>query len=229
MRIAAWSGPRNLSTAMMYAFAQRADCDVRDEPFYAAYLSRTGLDHPMREAVLASQPRDAAQVPEGFSGTPHLYLKLMAHHALAGFPMDWAEGARHLHLIRHPARVIASYGVKRAEMTLEDIGFPQQAALFERFGGTVLDSVTIRADPEAALRALCAALELPFDPAMLSWPSGGCDRDGAWAPHWYGAVHGSTGFADPEGPLPVLEGAARDLCEAALPYYEALEAHRLRP
>ncbi len=227
MRIAMWSGPRNLSTAMMYAFAQRADCAVWDEPFYAAYLADTGADHPMRAEVLAAHERDAATVARRIAadvpgGHAHLYLKLMAHHMVAGFPLDWAEACTNVHLIRHPARVIARYGTKRAEMSLEDIGFPQQLALFRRLGGVVVDSFDIRADPERMLRTLCAATGLPFDPAMLFWPPGGRPEDGAWAAHWYGAVHRSTGFAGPEGPLPELAGLDAKLEKAALPYYEEL-------
>ncbi|WP_254695939.1 HAD family hydrolase [Palleronia sp. THAF1] len=225
--IAAWSGPRNLSTAMMYAFATRGDCAVQDEPFYAPFLARTGLGHPMRDTILARHETDPAQVVAGFDGGL-TYLKLMAHH-MKGMPLDWAHGARHLHLIRHPARVIASYTAKRERPSLDDIGFPQQRALFDRFGGVILDSADIRADPAGILSRACAALGLPYTDRMLEWPSGGHPSDGVWAAHWYGAVHASTGFADPEGPLPVLTGDATKLLERALPIYEDLYAQRLTP
>ncbi|CAM4017530.1 hypothetical protein [Palleronia rufa] len=231
MLIAGWSGPRNLSTAMMYAFAARGDCAIRDEPFYAPYLAESGADHPMRAAILTAHQTDPARVIADFSAKnrPHTYLKLMAHHMTPAMPLDWAETAAHLHLIRHPARVIASYAAKREEPTLDDIGLPRQRALFERFGGPVLDSADIRADPAAMLRAACAALGIDWTPDMLSWPAGGHPSDGIWAAHWYGAVHGSTAFADPEGPLPVLDGAAARLLDGALPLYESLHAHRLTP
>ena len=225
--IAAWSGPRNLSTAMMYAFAARGDCAVQDEPFYAPYLARSGADHPMRDAILAAHETDPDRVVAGFAGG-RTYLKLMAHH-MEGMPLGWAEGARHLHLIRHPARVIASYAAKREHPTLEDIGYPQQLALFEQYGGVVLDSVDIRADPGGMLRLACGALGIDYTERMLSWPRGGHASDGVWAAHWYGAVHASTGFAEPEGPLPVLDGAAADLMARALPIYRDLYAHRLKP
>lgn len=231
MLIAAWSGPRNLSTAMMYAFAQRGDCAVRDEPFYAPWLAAEGVDHPMRNRILSVHGTDAGRVIEDLrsEGTPLTYLKLMAHHMTPDMPLDWADTARHLHLIRHPARVVASYAAKRDRPSLDDIGVPDQRRLYERFGGTVIDSETIRADPARALRALCAALGIDYDPAMLTWPAGGHPSDGVWAEHWYGAVHCSTGFAAPEPPLPRLTGAASDLVAAALPDYDALWRHRLTP
>ena len=230
MRIAMWSGPRNLSTAMMYSFGARADFTAMDEPFYAAYLKATGLDHPMRDAVLAAQEQDPARVPLGFvqHGTRHLYMKHMAQHMIDSFPLDWAENCMNIHLIRHPARVIASYAEKREAPRLADIGFDRQVMLFERLGGLVIDSGDIRADPEGMLRRLCAAIDLPFDPAMLHWPAGPRAEDGVWAPHWYGAIHRSTGFAGPEGELPELKGAEAEVLEAAMPYYERLFAERLK-
>ena len=239
MNIAMWSGPRNLSTAMMYAFAARADTSVRDEPFYAAFLAATGIDHPMRAEILASQPTDphevaracAAPAPEG---TPHLYLKLMTHHMVPGMPTGFMAACANVFLIRHPARVLASYVEKRERPTAEDIGVARQLALYEDAvahgqSPVVIDSADIRADPGSMLRALCAALSLPFDPAMLSWPAGGNPADGVWAAHWYGAVHRSTGFAGPEGPLPALPEALRAVHDAALPAYEALASRRLAP
>ncbi len=231
MKIAMWSGPRNLSTAMMYAFGNRANCAVWDEPFYAPYLAATDLDHPMKDAIIAAHETDpqivaqrcAGPVPDG---KRHFYMKQMPHHMIDGFPLDWAQGCVHVHLIRHPARVMASYGAKRDEMTLEDIGFSQQAALYERLGGIVIDSADIRADPEGMLRKLCTAIDLPFDPAMLSWPAGPHPQDGVWADHWYGAVHKSTGFAGPEGPLPTLPDH-QDILAKALPTYRFLEEKKL--
>ncbi|TDL81168.1 HAD family hydrolase [Palleronia sediminis] len=229
MRIAAWSGPRNLSTAMMYAFAARGDCAVRDEPFYGPYLAATGLDHPMRAETIAAQGSDFGAVADGIGGdeAPHLYLKLMAHHMIDGAPLGWAEGMTHLYLIRHPARVVASYAAKRERPTLDDLGFARQVELFDRFGGVVIDSADIRADPPAMLRRLCAALGLPFRETMTAWAPGARAFDGPWAPHWYNAVHRSTGFAAAEGPLPELTGPLADLAEAAMPYYDRLATHRI--
>ncbi|QFT58228.1 hypothetical protein FIU94_05270 [Sulfitobacter sp. THAF37] len=229
MRIAMWSGPRNLSTAMMYSFGARADFAIMDEPFYAVYLERTGLDHPMRDEIIAHHERDPLKVAEACksNGAPHLYMKHMPHHMLPGVPMDWADGCVHVHLLRHPARVIASYAAKRGTLTLDDIGYVQQARLFDQVGGLVIDSNDIRADPEKALRGLCDAIGLPFDPAMLNWPAGARVEDGIWASHWYGAVHQSTGFAGAEGPLPALDPDQAKLAERAMPHYEKLWNQRL--
>lgn len=233
MKIAMWSGPRNLSTAMMYAFGNRADTAAWDEPFYGAYLATSGIDHPMRADVLAACETDAGKValrcagpvPEG---APHWYMKHMTMHMLPGFPLDWAEACVNVHLIRHPARVVASYVAKREHPAFDDLGFWQQTELFERFPGPVIDSADVRANPEGILRALCLEIGLDFDPAMIAWPAGPRAEDGVWAAHWYGSVHRSTGFAGAEGPLPALQGREADLATRALPHYEALHARRLK-
>ena len=134
IRIAMWSGPRNISTAMMRSFGARPDCAVVDEPFYAAYLAGTGLDHPMRDAVLAAQPQDWRAVVAALETleAPVIYEKQMAHHMLPGFGLDWTVERRNGFLIRDPAQVLASYAAKRAEVTLDDIGAVRQRELFER-------------------------------------------------------------------------------------------------
>jgi hypothetical protein len=231
-----WSGPRNLSTAMMYAFGARADTAVTDEPFYAAYLTRTGIDHPMRDEILAYQPVDPDRVAHFLLGPvpearAHWYQKHMTQHMVPGIPRDWMAKVTNVFLIRHPARVIASYAAKRERPTLADLGFAQQAELYayaRNLGQNpvVIDSTQIRSDPSNALRALCRAIGMPWDPAMLSWPAGGHPSDGIWARHWYGAVHRSTGFAGPEGPLPELSGPHAALAEECLPFYNRLAAVR---
>lgn len=236
LRIAMWSGPRNLSTALMYSFAARGDCAVWDEPFYAAYLAATGLDHPMRTEVIAGGEPDPARVAAacaGAPGQPLFYQKHMTHHMLPAFPLGFMEACANVFLIRHPARVIASYLAKREAPVLEDLGFLQQADLFDRVADRtgqapiVIDSADIRANPRAALSGLCAALNIPFTDHMLSWSAGPRPYDGPWAPHWYGAVHRSTGFEAAEGPLPALPPAAETLAEAALPTYQRLARHAL--
>ena len=229
MKIAMWSGPRNLSTAMMYSFGNRPDFTAVDEPFYGAYLHATGLTHPMGAEVIASQETDPKQVAAACAADPaqHRYMKHMPHHMLDGVPLDWTQDCVNVHLIRHPARVIASYAAKRENPTLEDIGYVQQTALYDKIGGLVIDSHDIRENPEAALRVLCDAIDLPFDASMLHWPAGPKPFDGVWASHWYGAVHRSTGFAGAEGPLPELSGDAAKLCQEALPHYDALKARKL--
>jgi Sulfotransferase domain len=191
-----WSGPRNLSTAMMYSFAARGDCAAWDEPFYAAFLAATGLDHPMTAEILAAGEADPARVAARCAGDvpggkPFFYQKHMTHHMVPGFPLEFMDACTNVFLIRHPARVIASYLAKRENPTLEDLGFTQQAALFDRVAdrtGTapvVVDSADIRANPAAVLQRLCAAIGLPWTSAMLHWPAGPKPYDGAFAPHWY--------------------------------------------
>jgi hypothetical protein len=239
MHIAMWSGPRNLSTAMMYAFAARGDCAVVDEPFYAAYLAKTGLDHPMRDAILAAQPQNPTAVIEQLLGPvpaqkAHFYQKHMAQHMIPGIPRDWVPGVVNVFLIRHPARVAASFSAKYDNPTLADIGFVQQVELYEQLvaegqSPVVIDSADIRRDPSTMLQRLCVAIGLDWTPAMLAWPRGGHPDDGVWAAHWYGAVHDSTGFAPAEGPPPALDGPRVALAEAAMPAYERLRAVALPP
>ncbi len=233
-----WSGPRNLSTAMMYAFAARGDCAVWDEPFYAAYLKKTGLDHPMRDEIIATHQADPARVAAACRGPiPQeqslFYQKHMTLHMIPGFDRSFMRDCTNVFLIRHPARVVASYAKKREGPTLMDIGFVQQAELFDEVAGwlgrapLVIDSADIRADPAASLTRLCAAIGIPYTDRMLHWPAGPKPFDGVWAAHWYNAVHASTGFEDPEGCLPDLPADYRRLVDQAMPYYERLAALRL--
>ena len=233
LRIAMWSGPRNLSTAMMYAFAARGDCTVWDEPFYAAYLAATGIDHPMKAEVIAAGMRDPARVAAACVGLiPQqqrlFYQKHMTLHMIPEFDREFMRGLTNVFLIRHPARVVASYAKKRESPTLMDIGFVQQAELFDQVADwlgkppLVLDSADVRANPAAALDKLCTALDIGFTDRMLHWPKGPKPYDGIWALHWYNAVHHSTGFEEPEGALPDLTGDAARLADQALPLYERL-------
>jgi hypothetical protein len=237
VRIAMWSGPRNISTAMMRSFENRSDCAVVDEPFYAAYLARTGLDHPMREAVLAAQPQDWRAVVDALSrlDAPVVYEKHMAHHMLDGFGLDWIAERRNAFLIRDPAEVLASYVAKRGEVTLEDIGAVKQRELFEREADRlgrappVVRGADVLADPPGVLAALCAALGIRFEATMLRWPPGPRASDGVWAPAWYDSVERSTGFETPQRrAYPPLPDGLQRIAEAARPHYEALAAHRLR-
>jgi hypothetical protein len=242
IRIAMWSGPRNISTAMMRAFENRPDTAVIDEPFYAAYLAATGLDHPMRAEILQSQPTDWRAVERQLLGrSPHekhiFYQKHMTHHMLPGISRAWAASCRNAFLIRNPSAVLQSYSARRGEVTLADIGIVQQAEIFDEIAQhigiapPVVDSADILADPGAWLTALCAALQIPFTSAMLHWPAGKRATDGAWAPAWYESVQRSTGFAPPSAPV-TPEDLSPDLCEiayAAQPYYEAMADHKIQP
>jgi hypothetical protein len=241
LRVAMWSGPRNVSTAMMRAFGARADCAVSDEPFYAAYLAATGLDHPMRDEVIASQPTDWREVASAMlgpvpGGKAVWYQKHMTHHMLPDFGRDWIEGLSNAFLIRAPEAALASYARKRpGPLGLDEIGLPAQLALFERAADQlgrvppVIDGRDVQADPRGMLSALCAALELAFDVAMLAWPPGRRDSDGVWAPAWYAEVEKSTGFAPPavEPGFDDLPDSLKAIAEAARPLYESLARHKL--
>ncbi len=239
IRIAMWSGPRNISTAMMRSFASRPDCAVIDEPFYAAFLAISGLAHPMRETILASHENDWRSVANSLTGPApddcHVfYQKHMTHHMLPEIGRDWMRHCRHAFLIRHPARVLASYARKRDAVTFADIGFAEQWELFRVArdltgeAPPVVDADRLLADPRAVLDSLCTALGLAFDARMLSWPPGLRATDGVWAQHWYDAVAGSTGF-EAARPAPVLTEPALQAIEAqALPIYDKLAAHALK-
>jgi hypothetical protein len=211
---------------------------VVDEPFYAVFLDRTGLGHPMREEVLRAQPTDPETVARRLSGPAPdgkaiFYQKHMTHHMLEGVDRTWMTACANAFLIRSPRRVLASYVAKRSEVTLEEIGFAQQAKIFEsvadRLGHAppVLDAEDVHADPRRALTALCAAVRVPFDEAMLAWPPGRRASDGVWAPVWYDAVERSTGFAAPPPRSVVLSPELEAMADAAEPHYERLARYRI--
>ncbi|MFP7672370.1 HAD family hydrolase [Marivita sp. S0852] len=237
MRLAMWSGPRNLSTAMMYSFAQRRDFAVVDEPFYGPYLRLTGLDHPMRQEVLASRPETEFEVEQSLIGPipddkPNVYHKHMCQHMLPGMPRTFIAQCTNVFLIRHPQRVVASFAKGYPKLTVDDVGFHQQSRLFDEVGAlgqtpVVIDSEDIRTDPKHALRALCDAISLEWDASMLSWSKGGHPSDGVWAAHWYKSVHQSTGFAGPEGPMPDV-GDHQTLVKACMPHFKKMSACKLR-
>jgi len=238
LRIAAWSGPRNISTALMRAWENREDCFVSDEPLYAAYLAATGLDHPMREEVIAAGDTDCRRVVEALTGpVPEgksvWYQKHMAHHLLPGMDRGWIASLANVLLIRDPREVIASYLKARATVTADDIGLPQQVAILDALceAGTpppVIDAADFLQAPEAHLRALCDAFGIPFTARMLAWPAGPRASDGAWAPHWYAQVWQSTGFDAPRVRDVRLEGQGAAVAEAVMPMYERLRERRMR-
>ena len=237
VRLAVWSGPRNISTALMRAWENRPDTVVVDEPLYAHYLDRTGLDHPAREAVIAAGTRNWRLVADQLTGGPvggatvH-YQKHMTHHLLPDMPLDWVLGLRNVLLIREPREVVASYVKSRASVTVDDIGLPQQDRLYRMLvaGGRtppIIDAGDFLRRPEAYLRWWCDWIDVDFSDRMLSWPAGPRASDGVWAPHWYAAVERSTGF-EPYRPRQVhLTGNAAEVANDAAPLYEALFARRL--
>jgi hypothetical protein len=230
-----WSGPRTVSTALMRAWENRPDTVVTDEPLYAFYLTATGLDHPGRDEVIASQPQDWRVVLRELTAGPLppgvtiYYQKHMTHHLLPSVDRSALAGLRHAFLIRDPRSLLASYARVRSAPTLADLGLRQQAEIFEEFGGPVLEAADLLAAPEPALRVLCAALGVPFSAAMLSWPPGPRASDGVWAPYWYDNVRRSTGFAPVTGPVPPpgLDPALEPLLDECMPYYEKLRKNIL--
>jgi len=232
-RIAMWSGPRTVSTALMRAWENRPDTVVADEPLYAFYLDRTGLDHPGRNEVIASQSADWRVVLARLTSAPLpggaviSYAKHMTHHLLPEVDRAALAPFRHAHLIRDPRELLASYARVRAEPTLADLGLRQQAEIFETFGGPVVDSRDLLTDPEGTLRALCLALAVPFDGAMLAWPAGPRDSDGVWAPYWYDSVWSSTGFAPYRPPSAALPARLEPLAGQCQPYFDRLYRYRL--
>lgn len=241
VRIAMWSGPRNISTAMMRAWENRVDTTVVDEPFYAYYLAETGLDHPGRDDVIAAQPADWRTVVAGLTGpAPNdreiYFQKHMAQHLLPGMGRDWLRQVTNAILIRDPAEVVASYKQRRPGVSVdpEELGYSQQMEIFERIAAEtgspppVLDARDVLEDPRRMLGLLCDAVGVPFTEAMLSWPPGRRASDGVWAPHWYAAVEQSTGFAPYRASAAPLDPAWRPLAEACAPFYRRLYEVRLR-
>ncbi len=235
VRIAMWSGPRTVSTAMLRAWENRPDTVVVDEPLYAAYLAATGLEHPGREEVLASQPTDwrvvLASLTDGPvpGGAAIWFQKHMTHHLLPEHDRAQLVGLRHAYLLREPRALLASYARVRADPTLADLGLAQQVELYETFGGPVVDAADLLRDPEGVLRQLCEALGVPFEPVMLAWPAGPRASDGVWAPYWYDAVVASTGFAPYAAREVDLPPRLEELAARCQPYYDRLAAYRLLP
>jgi hypothetical protein len=239
LRIAMWSGPRNISTAMMRAWENRGDTAVTDEPFYAHYLQATGVNHPGREEVLASQSTDAVEVAAMLTGpVPDgqaiWYQKHMTQHMLPDMPLDWLDQVTNCFLIRDPEQVVASFTIQRPDAAAWELGFEQQARLFDhvcdRLGHAppVIDAADVLKDPRMALGALCAKLSIPFSERMLHWPPGPRASDGAWAPHWYATVERSTGFAPyrpREAKLTAFQQRLADQCRA---HYGKLAAFLLK-
>lgn len=235
VRIAMWSGPRNISTALMRSFSARGDTTVVDEPLYAHYLAETGLAHPGRDEVLAAQPRSWAQVAEqlhAIEDEPVVYVKHMAHHLLAGVDRGWLDGWRHAFLIRDPAAMLLSLDrVLDWTPRVADTGLDVQVEIAETLGGPVVAAEDVLADPAGTLEALCGALGLDWTDRMLSWPAGPHPADGVWAPHWYDAVRASTGFAAPRPPVSEEDVGEhlRDVLDACRPLHAALAGRRIGP
>ncbi len=233
--IAMWSGPRNISTTMMRAFANRADMAALDEPFYACYLARTGADHPYREETLKAYPNDFSGVLEWIAGSttaPLLFLKHIAYHLPEDADFSFLEGWRNFLLIRDPRAMVASFADKFADVTPIIQSYEIERVILHyleahKLPCPIVDAADILRSPEAVLRALTGALGLPFDPAMLNWPAGPRPEDGPWAPHWYDAVWDSTGFKPVVDKKLTLSNEQEAVAARAMPAYRALWERRL--
>ncbi len=239
LRLAMWSGPRNISTALMRAWENRGDCTVSDEPLYAHYLAHTQSDHPGADEVIAQGETNWRRVVASLLGAvpnaqPIWYQKHMSHHLLPDIERDWIHRLTNVFLIRDPVDVVASYIKSRATVNADDIGLQQEVQLFDEVAQKsgsappVIDAGEFLRAPEAQLRALCVHLGVAFSDRMLSWPPGPRDSDGVWAPYWYAAVWRSTGFEPARPSAPALTGAAAKAAADARPCYEQLYRYRLR-
>jgi hypothetical protein len=238
LRIAMWSGPRNISTAMMRAWENRTDTVVWDEPFYAHYLVETGLDHPGRDQIIAAGDADWRSVVNRLTGSVPggkaiFYQKHMTHHLLPHIGREWLDQVANCFLIRDPREVVLSYSKTRSSITPEDVGFPQQVEIFEHVRARtrriplVIDAADFLKDPRGMLGLICKHLEVPFDSRMLSWPPGPRSSDGIWGQYWYASVWASTGFS-PYRPRTVgLPVHLERLVEICTPLYRQLFEHRL--
>jgi len=234
-RIAMWSGPRTISTALMRAWENRPDTVVVDEPLYGFYLARSGAPHPGRDEVMHTMPNGWQQVLDDLTRVPLpagrtiSYGKHMTHHLLPEVDRSALGALRHAYLIRDPRQLLASYARVRAEPVLADLGLEQQVEIFRMFGGPVVDAADILRQPRRTLAALCAALGVPFDPAMLSWPAGPRDTDGVWARYWYDGVRRSTGFGPYRESAVELPPGLEPLAARCQPFYSEMSEHCLRP
>jgi hypothetical protein len=233
VRLAVWSGPRNISTALMRSWENRPDTCVVDEPLYAYYLNETGLNHPGRDQIIAAGETSWQAVVERLTAPVDgvFYQKHMTHHLVPQLPRDWITALTNVLLIRDPVEVVSSYVRSRSDVVADDIGLVQQAELYDQLGADipVIDAADFLRDPERYLRWLCDYIDVAFTDRMLHWPPGPRMSDGVWAPYWYDAVLTSTGF-EPfrPRPRPELGGAAREAAEASRPHYERLYEARLR-
>lgn len=228
LRLAVWSGPRNISTAMMRSWENRADTCVVDEPLYAHYLESTGIVHPMTDEVIASQSTDWRLVTRELTQQPKAayevyYQKHISTHLLEHMDLQWCESLSNCLLIRNPDKMVASYAKKRNDLDARDFGYEQLLQVYEHLlkqghEPIIIDTDRFLQDPQSQLEKWCARLEIPFDSAMLNWPAGKRDTDGVWASHWYDVVEKSTGFAPYKAVVPELNSkqqAVADECRVA--------------
>ena len=231
------SGPRNISTALMYSFASREDFDVLDEPFYAYYLANADLqiEHPSQDEIVRTMETDEFRIVRNINEKArerNLFIKGMAHHYLNDAP-DYILNWSNVILIRHPARLIASFSKVISNPTINDIGLKKAVYLLEYLKSNgqqavVIDSDELMVDPEEYLKELCARLDISFSSRMLKWKQGGIPQDGIWAPHWYANVHKTTGFRRQQKTEAEVPVQLKPLLEEALPFYDQLQQFTIK-
>lgn len=235
-----WSGPRNISTALMRSFENRNDTSVLDEPFYAFYLDNKGYNHPLKEAILKSQSKNWNEVAKFCSeGIPNQskiwYQKHMAHHILKGCDLNWLGKVKNCILIRHPKFVISSYSKKYKIESIRQLGYQQQIEIFDylfeqnNIEPIIIDANDLLENPKKMLNKLCNKIDVRYSKKMLSWPHGARESDGLWGPYWYKNVYKSTGFiASPKKSIN-LEKSLFPIYEESLLIYNFLYEKRLKP
>lgn len=244
LRIAMWSGPRNISTAMMRSWENRKDTVVVDEPLYGPYLAKTGKKHPCYQEIIKAQGENWQPIVEELTAKNTtknftkkdarlqiFYQKHMTHHILPDMQLDWVKSLKNVFLIRHPDDVLSSYLKKHENPQPEDLGYPQQVEIFKQLkqqGETplVIESKDVLKNPEKALTAICESVGVKFDPQMLNWPKGYRDSDGVWAEHWYNRVIQSTGFAEYQPKQNTLTKQEQKIADQCLPYFEHMAQYK---
>lgn len=235
--ICLWSGPRNVSTALMYSFAQRTDIRVVDEPLYGHYLRISGADHPGRAEIRAAMDCDGDRVMRNLiqeqadHPATRLFMKHMAHH-LIELDLAFLQTTENIFLIRDPREMLPSLTIQLPHASLADTGLKRQWELYSELAeagrpAAILDSRELLLDPAGVLQSLCQHLQLHFDAGMLRWNAGAREEDGVWAPHWYHAVHRSTGFA-PYVAKADFPAHLQTLLDECRPWYEKLFEHAIR-
>ncbi len=238
VRIAMWSGPRNISTALMRSFENRTDCFVSDEPFYAFYLHQTGVNHPLKEEVIEAGETNWEKTADYLTGSipqgkPIWYQKHMAQHILPGTNLEWIHLVKNCLLIRDPAKVVISYAKKFEITSTEQLGYPQQLLLFEKITGDsgipplIVDSADILRNPRKTLKEFCRQIGISFSEKMLTWRAGKRNTDGVWGKHWYRNVEKSTGFQPFRNSEEKVPDKYKKIYLESLKYYQQLYQHRI--
>jgi len=236
--IGMWSGPRNVSTALMRSFENRSDCFVSDEPFYSYFLYKTGLKHPLSDEIVKSGLIDYDKIIKYITGpipsSKNIwYQKHMAHHILEGENLDWIKNMKNCLLIRHPNDVILSYSKKNEINSIQQLGYLQQIEIYKMLtketgnSPVIIDAQDLLRKPKKMLIEICKKLEIKFDDKMLSWPSGARETDGVWGKHWYKQVKASTGFKPYIKRNRIIPLKYQILYDECMKYYDFLHQNRI--